>query len=149
MTPLLLVRKPVPSVARHQFVCQTVVAYLATVAHLDKVAEILRDILGIRLWVERVRQGGHRAWHGIERRPRTTEREVIVVRKRVKLFPRRVREARVDPRKTWRELMERLQNALVTEVLRHDAQKVRFRVLETEPVEQPAEIGFRDRDVCS
>ena len=145
--PLLLAGKPAPALARHQFVRQAVVADLAAGTDVDEVGEVLRDLLGIRLRIQRVGQDRHRTRHGVERCLRATEREVVVVRKRIKLLFRRIRETRVDAGEARRKLAERLQDALVAEVLRHDAEEVRLRVLEAKPVEEPAEVGLRDRDV--
>ena len=79
--------EPSPPVPVHQLVRKAVVAYLAAVALPDEVFEVCRDLFGVFRRVHVLREGGHGAGNGVERRPRLAEGQVIVVGEAVKLLP--------------------------------------------------------------
>ena len=132
---------------RSFLVREAVVADLAAVARLDQVFEVLRDLLGVFVRVKFLRERRHGARHGVERGADFPEREVVVVGEAVELLLRLVGEARVNAREGWRDFHERLENALVAEVVRHERHEVGLRVLEAEPVEKPSEVRLRDRHI--
>ena len=139
--------EPCPVVTAHELVREAVVAYLAALALLDQVLEVLGDLLGVVFGVDRVRERRHGARHGVERRAGPAEREVVVVGEAVEVFLRLLREAGVHAPERGRQLRERLEDALVAEVLRHEREEIRLGVLETESVEQPPDVRLRDRHV--
>ena len=144
---LAVFHEPAPVIAAHEFVREAVEADLAAVTRLDQVFEVLGDLLGVFVRVDPVRERGHRARNGVERGAGLPEREVVVVGEAVELLLRLVGEARVDAPEGRRQLRERLEDALVAEVVRHERHEVGLRMLETEPAEEPAEVGFLDRHV--
>ena len=137
---LLLEPEIPPLVAAHQFVRQAVEADLPAVALLDEIFKRLRNALGVRFNIELVRERWHRSADSVDRRVALAESLVVVVREPVKRLLRLAVHPDIHARKGRRKLAERLDNALVAELVRHQRRQTRLRVLETEAREKPRHL---------
>ena len=146
LVPVL--REPGVGRPHRKLVREAVVADLRALPLLHEVFEARGDGFAVRLRVEVVRDHRHAPGHEVERRARTAEGRVVVVGETVHRLARPVPVAGEHARVRRRDLAERLEDALVAELVRHDRRHRGLGVVETEPAPQPALAGLCEHDAA-
>ena len=132
-----------------KLVRETVVADLRALPLLHEVLQSRGDGLAVVRGVEVLRDHGHAPGHDVERRAGGAEGGVIVVGEAVHRLARPVPVAGEHARVGGGDFAERLQDALVAELLGHDRRHRGFGIVEPEPAPQPALGRLLEDDATS